>query len=242
MPRPLLAHQRRVPRACVPLQRDDRGRARPCRRAVDARARRRQRGQHLVGHGTREAGVATSPTAWPRARSSHATRLLAADLAPRIRVNGIEVGSVATSALDIVVDERRAPHRRWRPPRRCDASVNPRRSRRPRCSSLRRPGPTSPARVLDGRRRHRHARTSTSACPTCEAAAAHHQRAGDTRRDRTTPGATGSEAREVTYRVVQWSTGTRRRSSARAASSPTPRWSWSGVWVSSDAKDGQGRR
>jgi 7-alpha-hydroxysteroid dehydrogenase len=34
---------------------------------------------------------------------SHATRLLASDLAPRIRVNAIAVGSVATSALDIVV-------------------------------------------------------------------------------------------------------------------------------------------
>lgn len=35
---------------------------------------------------------------------SHATRLLAADLAPHIRVNALEVGSVATSALDIVVE------------------------------------------------------------------------------------------------------------------------------------------
>jgi 7-alpha-hydroxysteroid dehydrogenase len=34
---------------------------------------------------------------------AHATRLLASDLAPRVRVNAIAVGSVATSALDIVV-------------------------------------------------------------------------------------------------------------------------------------------
>jgi 7-alpha-hydroxysteroid dehydrogenase len=34
---------------------------------------------------------------------SHLTRLLAMDLAPRVRVNGIAVGSVATSALDIVL-------------------------------------------------------------------------------------------------------------------------------------------
>lgn len=33
---------------------------------------------------------------------SHATGLLAADLAPRIRVNGIAVGAVATSALEVV--------------------------------------------------------------------------------------------------------------------------------------------
>jgi 7-alpha-hydroxysteroid dehydrogenase len=31
------------------------------------------------------------------------TRLMAADLAPRVRVNGIAVGSVATSALEIVL-------------------------------------------------------------------------------------------------------------------------------------------
>jgi len=35
----------------------------------------------------------------------HYTRLAAADLAPRIRVNGIAVGAAATSALDIVVTD-----------------------------------------------------------------------------------------------------------------------------------------
>lgn len=35
---------------------------------------------------------------------THMTRLLAADLAPRIRVNAIAVGSVATSALEIVLE------------------------------------------------------------------------------------------------------------------------------------------
>lgn len=35
---------------------------------------------------------------------THLTRLLASDLAPRIRVNGIAVGSVATSALQVVLD------------------------------------------------------------------------------------------------------------------------------------------
>jgi 7-alpha-hydroxysteroid dehydrogenase len=34
---------------------------------------------------------------------SHMTRLLAMDLAPRVRVNGVAVGSTATSALDIVL-------------------------------------------------------------------------------------------------------------------------------------------
>ena len=36
---------------------------------------------------------------------AHYTRLAAADLAPRIRVNAIAVGSVATSALDIVLTD-----------------------------------------------------------------------------------------------------------------------------------------
>jgi 7-alpha-hydroxysteroid dehydrogenase len=45
-----------------------------------------------------------------KAALAHYTRLAAADLAPRIRVNAIAVGSVATSALDIVLanDELRA--------------------------------------------------------------------------------------------------------------------------------------
>ncbi len=51
---------------------------------------------------------------------SHLTGLLAADLAPRVRVNGIAVGSVATSALQVVLDSeeihdemvRRTPLRR----------------------------------------------------------------------------------------------------------------------------------
>jgi 7-alpha-hydroxysteroid dehydrogenase len=51
---------------------------------------------------------------------SHMTRLMAADLAPRVRVNAIAVGSVATSALEIVLTNddlreemiRRTPLRR----------------------------------------------------------------------------------------------------------------------------------
>jgi 7-alpha-hydroxysteroid dehydrogenase len=40
-----------------------------------------------------------------KAALSHYTRLAARDLAPRIRVNAIAVGSVATSALDIVLTD-----------------------------------------------------------------------------------------------------------------------------------------
>ena len=40
-----------------------------------------------------------------KAALAHLTRLAAADLAPRIRVNAIAVGSVATSALEVVTDD-----------------------------------------------------------------------------------------------------------------------------------------
>ena len=40
-----------------------------------------------------------------KAALAHYTRLAARDLAPRIRVNAIAVGSVATSALDVVLDD-----------------------------------------------------------------------------------------------------------------------------------------
>jgi 7-alpha-hydroxysteroid dehydrogenase len=49
----------------------------------------------------RDRGFAAYGTA--KAALAHLTRLMAADLAPRIRVNGIAVGSVATSALEIVL-------------------------------------------------------------------------------------------------------------------------------------------
>lgn len=50
-------------------------------------------GRGYVAYGTAKAALA------------HWTRLTAADLAPRIRVNAIGVGSIATSALQIVVDD-----------------------------------------------------------------------------------------------------------------------------------------
>ena len=49
----------------------------------------------------RDRGFAAYGTA--KAALAHLTRLMAADLAPRIRVNAIAVGSVATSALEIVL-------------------------------------------------------------------------------------------------------------------------------------------
>jgi 7-alpha-hydroxysteroid dehydrogenase len=54
-----------------------------------AMGRLRDRG--FVAYGTAKAALA------------HMTRLTAADLAPRVRVNAIAVGSVATSALDVVL-------------------------------------------------------------------------------------------------------------------------------------------
>jgi len=49
----------------------------------------------------RDRGYAAYGTA--KAALAHLTRLLAADLAPKVRVNAISVGSVATSALEIVL-------------------------------------------------------------------------------------------------------------------------------------------
>jgi 7-alpha-hydroxysteroid dehydrogenase len=51
----------------------------------------------------RDRGFAAYGTA--KAALSHLTRLMAADLAPKIRVNGIAVGSVATSALETVLTD-----------------------------------------------------------------------------------------------------------------------------------------
>jgi 7-alpha-hydroxysteroid dehydrogenase len=53
----------------------------------------RAAGRGYVAYGTAKAGLA------------HWTRLAAKDLAPRIRVNAIAVGSIATSALDVVLDD-----------------------------------------------------------------------------------------------------------------------------------------
>ena len=53
----------------------------------------RTAGRGYLAYGTAKAALA------------HYTRLAAADLAPRIRVNAIAVGAVATSALDIVLTD-----------------------------------------------------------------------------------------------------------------------------------------
>jgi 7-alpha-hydroxysteroid dehydrogenase len=53
----------------------------------------RTSGRGFVAYGTAKAGLA------------HWTRLAAQDLAPKIRVNAIAVGSIATSALDIVLQD-----------------------------------------------------------------------------------------------------------------------------------------
>src|SRR6266446_2644384 len=52
----------------------------------------RLRDRGFVAYGTAKAAL------------SHMTRLTAADLAPKVRVNAIAVGSIATSALEIVLD------------------------------------------------------------------------------------------------------------------------------------------
>jgi 7-alpha-hydroxysteroid dehydrogenase len=79
----------------------------------------RSAGRGFVAYGTAKAGLA------------HWTRLAAQDLAPRIRVNAIAVGSVATSALGVVLDdddlraqlERATPLRRIGDPEEVAATV-----------------------------------------------------------------------------------------------------------------------
>jgi 7-alpha-hydroxysteroid dehydrogenase len=56
----------------------------------------------------RDRGFAAYGTA--KAALAHLTRLLAADCSPRVRVNAIAVGSVATSALEIVLTDERLRH------------------------------------------------------------------------------------------------------------------------------------
>jgi 7-alpha-hydroxysteroid dehydrogenase len=74
-------------RAAVPLMLEDGGGS-----VVNiSSAIGRVRGRGYLAYGTAKAAL------------SHYTRLAAADLAPRIRVNAIAVGSVATSALDVVM-------------------------------------------------------------------------------------------------------------------------------------------
>ena len=80
-------------RAAVPLMLEDGGGS-----AVNiSSAMGRLAGRGFVAYGTAKAALA------------HYTRLASMDLAPRVRVNAIAVGSVATSALDIVmqIDEMR---------------------------------------------------------------------------------------------------------------------------------------
>jgi NAD(P)-dependent dehydrogenase (short-subunit alcohol dehydrogenase family) len=79
----------------------------------------RTAGRGYLAYGTAKAALA------------HYTRLAAADLAPRIRVNAIAVGAAATSALDIVLTddglrgqmERATPLRRIGDPREVAAAV-----------------------------------------------------------------------------------------------------------------------
>src|SRR5437879_7617966 len=73
-----------------------------------ASAMGRVAGRGFAAYGTAKAALA------------HYTRLAALDLCPRIRVNAIAPGSIATSALDIVAanDELRGPMEKATPLRR----------------------------------------------------------------------------------------------------------------------------
>lgn len=109
------AHQ--LTQAAVPHLLDTPGRA--CTVINISSVVGRVAGRGYLAYGTAKAAVA------------HYTRLAAADLAPRIRVNAVAVGSVATSALDIVLTddalrgqmERATPLRRIGDPEDVAAAV-----------------------------------------------------------------------------------------------------------------------
>ena len=69
-----------------------------------------------------------------KAALSMLTRAMAPELAPKVRVNAIEVGGVETAALESVLTDPRCASNSRRT-RRCTASANPKTSR-PRCCFL----------------------------------------------------------------------------------------------------------
>ena len=101
-----------------------------------------------------------------KAALAHMTRLMATDLSPRIRVNAIAVGAVATSALDIVMsnDELRTQMERRRP---SGASATRTRSP-PACCTWLAGRRVHHRQGAGDRRRHREPRPSTCPCPTCK--------------------------------------------------------------------------
>ena len=70
----------------------------PCRRGREARSSTSRRWRDAWPRGFTAYATA-------KAALSHYTRMAAAELAPRIRVNAIAVGTIATSAVDIVVQD-----------------------------------------------------------------------------------------------------------------------------------------
>ena len=92
IPNALLDTDPELPRGGVPLQRLHRARADPGRRAADAEERRRLGRQHLLVMG-RVTGRGYLAYGTAKAALAHYTRLAARDLARRIRVNAIAVGS-----------------------------------------------------------------------------------------------------------------------------------------------------
>jgi 7-alpha-hydroxysteroid dehydrogenase len=107
-------------RAAVPLLLEGRAPGRPTGAIVNiSSVMGRVSGRGFLAYGTAKAALA------------HYTELAARDLAPRIRVNAIGVGSVATSALELVLDdedmrtamERATPLRRIGDPEDIAATV-----------------------------------------------------------------------------------------------------------------------
>ncbi len=160
---------------------------------------------------------------------AHYTRLAAADLAPRIRVNAIAVGSVATSALDIVMqtDELRVALEEGTPLKRIGrARGHRRRHRLPGLGGRRlrhRQDPRGRRRHRGAQPRHGHPRRMTGTSDPIAALP-------DVLAERSTV--------NKTYRVVAWSTGNVGRH-AIAGIDARPDLELVGLWVSNPDKVGR---
>ena len=111
MPRPFLDTSPEPADPRVLLERGHRPRPHAGRRADHARDAAAGPWSGISSMMGRTAGRGFVAYGTAKAALSHWTRLAAQDLAPRIRVNAIAVGSIATSALEIVLEDDEPAHR-----------------------------------------------------------------------------------------------------------------------------------
>ena len=104
MPAGFLDTSERAFDAALRVQRHHGVQPHPARRPGDARPRRAESVVNITSTAGRFAIRGMSAYGTAKAALIHLTRELAADLAPKIRVNAVSPGATATSALEIVTD------------------------------------------------------------------------------------------------------------------------------------------